>query len=424
MSIRHLPLRSLKEGCWVKLICGASYQHLPAIRDLALVYGLAGVDCIDVAADPAVVEAVRDAFQVISRLRQIEPFATALGLSPNANYPLLMVSFSDGEDPHFRKATLDRTLCPEHCPRPCESVCPADAIAFETYAAGIAEERCYGCGRCLPLCPIQNIQTVTRVTSPAAIAAQLLNTVDAIELHTQVGRYDAFMELWRAVQPYLPNLALVSISCQDDEDVTGYLWQLYHGLQASMGGPLPLPLIWQTDGRSMSGDIGKGTTHATLRFAQKVLQSGPPGFVQLAGGTNAHTVTKVHQLRPGNSFPHREGRSAMGVAPQPMPAFGGIAYGSFARRLITPFLNVEAAATSGSVSTCEERCLSTHDPVPNGLEASPETLIQAVRTAQTLVSPLKTFPTTGTAVTLTKAHRAVSAVPRTSCSQLPSPSFE
>ena len=53
------PLHSLKQGTWFKLICGASFQDLPAIHNLSLVYSLAGVDCIDVAADPTVVEAAR-----------------------------------------------------------------------------------------------------------------------------------------------------------------------------------------------------------------------------------------------------------------------------------------------------------------------------------------------------------------------------
>lgn len=57
-NLRH-PLHSLKQGTWFKLICGASFQDLPAVHNLSLAYTLAGVDCIDVAADPAVVEAAR-----------------------------------------------------------------------------------------------------------------------------------------------------------------------------------------------------------------------------------------------------------------------------------------------------------------------------------------------------------------------------
>lgn len=390
MSICSLPLTHLKEGRWIKLICGASYQHLPAIRDLALVYGLAGVDCIDVAADPAVIEAVKDAFEAILHCRQTEQLDLPHNSFASAKRPFLMVSFSDGEDPHFRKATFDASTCPIDCPRPCESICPAAAIAFTEDVQGVLKDRCYGCGRCLPVCPIQHIQTVTHATSPAAIAPDVLSAIDAVELHTQVGRYDAFMQLWSVIRPYLPHLSLVSISCQDHEHVIDYLWQIYRGIQ-----PLAVPLIWQTDGRSMSGDLGKGTTHATLRFAQKVLQSGPPGFVQLAGGTNNHTVTKLDQLTSSSGTHWFNTDRAVRTG---KPTFGGIAYGSFARRLIMPLLDEWSPSSSGppstngkSTSTREDIFSISNAYASQFLEDDPPRLSQAVRAAQSLVAPLKAF---------------------------------
>ena len=59
-STRRLgPEESLVRGRWVKLICGASNQDLPAIADLCAVFATAGVHCVDVAADPAVAHAAR-----------------------------------------------------------------------------------------------------------------------------------------------------------------------------------------------------------------------------------------------------------------------------------------------------------------------------------------------------------------------------
>ena len=281
-----------------------------------------------------------------------------------------MVSFSDGDDPHFRKAQFDPQHCPADCSRPCEAICPAAAITFEPPVAGVIEARCYGCGRCLPVCPIQQIETVTRATSAQAVASTLLNEVDAIEIHTQVGRYDAFMALWSALQPDLNNLTVISISCPDHDQAIAYLWQLYEGIQ-----PLSVPLIWQTDGRSMSGDIGKGTTHATLRFAEKVLRAGPPGYVQLAGGTNAHTATKLKDVVATTGLP------ATG------PTFAGVGYGSFARRLLSPLLDEDAlcpplAAIASPASTGD------HSDDLDPAIAIPQ-LLQAVQLAQSLVAPLK-----------------------------------
>jgi hypothetical protein len=53
------PEAALTRGSWVKLICGASNQDLAAIEDVCGVFALAGVHCIDVAADVAVAAAAR-----------------------------------------------------------------------------------------------------------------------------------------------------------------------------------------------------------------------------------------------------------------------------------------------------------------------------------------------------------------------------
>ncbi len=384
MRVIHRPLISLQEGCWFKLIGGASYQHLPSIRNLALAYALAGADCIDVAADPAVVKAVKEAFSVLSRLQQQTAFIAQCPVDIPTELPLLMVSFSDGDDPHFRKAQFDPQQCPADCSRPCEAICPAAAIAFEPSMTGVIEARCYGCGRCLPVCPIQQIETVTRATSAQAVASALLNEVDAIEIHTQVGRYDAFMALWSALQPYLNNLTVISISCPEHDDAIAYLWQLYEGIQ-----PLSVPLIWQTDGRSMSGDIGKGTTHATLRFAEKVLRAGPPGYVQLAGGTNAYTVAKLREATTTGAARFSISPSLVATIARPAtgPTFAGVGYGSFARRLLSPLLD------EGAICPPLAAIATPTSPGDNSDDLDPAIaipqLLQAVQLAQSLVAPLK-----------------------------------
>jgi hypothetical protein len=109
MMLNNYPLESLKKGNWFKLICGASFQHLPSIRILALVYTLAGADCIDVAADPAVINAAKEG---ISLAKTLVKQAKEKGFLPQ-DQPWLMVSLNDGEDPHFRKAEFDPLQCPQ-----------------------------------------------------------------------------------------------------------------------------------------------------------------------------------------------------------------------------------------------------------------------------------------------------------------------
>jgi len=141
-----------------------------------------------VAADRAVIVAAKEG---------IETAAKIAGLPPNRR-PWLMVSLNDGEDPHFRKAVFNPQLCPVDCPRPCEKICPAYAID----GGGVIEQRCYGCGRCLPVCPLQIIETKSRVCQPAEIIPLITEMgVDAIEIHTQVGHGEGFARLWQAIDP-------------------------------------------------------------------------------------------------------------------------------------------------------------------------------------------------------------------------------
>jgi Fe-S-cluster-containing hydrogenase component 2 len=327
----YSPLNSLEEGHWFKLICGASYQDLPTIRSLALAYTLAGVDCIDVAADPAVILAAREGIKAAQN---------------RLDKPWLMVSLNDGEDPHFRKAEFNPKLCPSDCPRPCESVCPAQAINSQ----GVIDQRCYGCGRCIPICPLQIIAARSYVSTPTAVASFLQETdIEAIEIHTQVGHLEDFKRLWKAIAPWKDQLKLLAISCQDHPDLINYLTALSETIS-----PLSCPLIWQTDGRPMSGDLGKGTTHPAIKMAQKVLSSKLPGYVQLAGGTNHHTVTKLNQM---GLFKTQNGIS-------------GVAYGSYARALLLPIL---------------EGLESKNQP----LEEHPEHLKETVSKAYSLVGQIK-----------------------------------
>lgn len=413
MTDLYYPLRSLREGYWFKLICGASFQHLPAIRNLVLAYTLAGADCIDVAADPAVIATAKAALEVAADFTEE---AREHGYAGSSS-PWLMVSFNDNEDPHFRKAEFDAASCPIECPRPCVSICPAQAIVFQTDkqgVSGVLSDRCYGCGRCLPICPIQHIATRSYVSTPEAIAPLVLEAgVDAIEIHTQIGRIEDFRRLWKSIEPWVCRLKLVAISCPDGDGLSNYLWSLYETIS-----PLPCALVWQTDGRPMSGDIGAGTTRAAVKLGQKVLAAGLPGYVQLAGGTNHHTVEKLtalgllasqsSQAAPVTALQDNEAPAIVGGSSH----IAGIAYGSYARSLLLPVLNqleaivLEAVGSAPSpvsaIPTLQTTCkiaqlaqppvTQTTSPMhsePVRLENVPDLLWQAVDLAHSLVSQLK-----------------------------------
>ena len=316
------PEQALSRGCWVKLIGGASNQDLAALEDLAGIYALAGVHCIDVAADAAVVAATRRGLA----------WAEARG----AARPWLMVSLSDGADPHFRKAWFDASRCPGDCPRPCERVCPAAAIAprrdpWPAPATGVLVERCYGCGRCLPACPLGLIEE-RDFSVPAERVADLLAALrpDAVELHTGIGRAGPFATRLAQVCDSGVPLQRLAVSCglepaagrgsaaaaADPQDLVQDLWQR-HALLGRAG----LPPLWQLDGRPMSGDVGAGTARAAVRLVRSVAGLAPPGPLQLAGGTNDRTLVLVERL------PRHERR-----------AVAGVAFGSVARARLQPLL--------------------------------------------------------------------------------------
>ncbi|HLP92162.1 MAG TPA: LdpA C-terminal domain-containing domain [Nostocaceae cyanobacterium] len=389
------PLQSLKQGHWFKLICGASFQDLPAVRSFVLAYTLAGADCIDVAADPAVIAAAKEALLVAKGLTKE---AEKRGFAYQGNSPLLMVSLNDGEDPHFRKAEFDANYCPADCSRPCEKICPAQAIVFNSIRenfSGVISQKCYGCGRCLPACPYDIIYTASYMSTPGAIAPLIMSEgIDAIEIHTKVGRLAQFQRLWQAISLWAEQLKVIAISCGDGEGLIDYLKAIYETIA-----PRAQVVIWQTDGRPMSGDIGDGATIAAVKLGQKVLAANLPGYVQLAGGTNSYTVAKLKAMgllrrqeaagrrqEAGDRRQEAGGRrqeedpiTSLSPSSPSSPKIAGVAYGSYARTLLLPVVeqleNQEVSNTSVK-------------PVVH-LEDEPELLWKAVELASMLVSQLK-----------------------------------
>jgi Fe-S-cluster-containing hydrogenase component 2 len=332
------PDQALAQGHWVKWIGGASNQDLASIEDLAGIYSLVGVHCLDLACDPAVVAAARRGMAWASD--QAPP-----GWTP----PWLMVSLNDGADPHFRKAWFDPQRCPPDCSRPCASVCPALAIALAPcHHSGVLAESCYGCGRCLPVCPLGLIEERQILLEPAAVATRLAEIrPDAIELHTRPGRQAAFEARLAQVRAAGIPLRRLAVSCGLEASGSGSdpalanlaqeLWQRFNAVRRFDFLPL-----WQLDGRPMSGDIGAGTAAAAVSLLRRLAPSAPPGPLTLAGGTNARTL---ELLEADGATGHRA---------------AGVAFGGAARALLQPLL-LQAQAR-------QRRLLDCPDLLPQALE--------------------------------------------------------
>ena len=167
-----------KKDKWIKLICGASNEDIVAIEDLCAIYTAAGVDYIDVAAEESIVHAAKKGIEWAKKVFK--------------NSPGLMISISDGNDIHFRKAKFDPLKCPPNCPRPCEKVCPTFAIDN----SGIKESKCYGCGRCLNSCPLNLISEYEYNLSKDDMGSTLQKIKpNAVEIHTEINRLDSFTKV-------------------------------------------------------------------------------------------------------------------------------------------------------------------------------------------------------------------------------------
>ncbi|XP_031497673.1 uncharacterized protein LOC116262438 isoform X2 [Nymphaea colorata] len=347
-SIAGTPLESLRKGVWVKLICGASFEDAVDVRNLSLVYTLAGVDCIDCAADESIVGAVREGIEIA---RQIVPIRS----------PWVMISVNDDEDLHFRKAED----CPPDCSRPCETVCPANAISLRK--GGVITERCYGCGRCLPVCPYDRIRANNYVRSAATITQLLRHNVDAVEIHTSARDVDLFKELWSNLGECVGRLNLVAVSLPDLGHSTVFSMNMMYSVMQPY---LQCCNLWQLDGRPMSGDIGKGATKEAIAFAARLtaVEGRPHGFLQVAGGTNSHTIGKLKQVGLFRKM------QTVGSLEEPRALISGIAYGGYARKIVGRVLH----KMRGKHGT----------PL---IENYPECLFEALQEALALVGPVKCY---------------------------------
>ncbi len=292
---------ALRKGTWVKFICGASNEDLTSITDLCAVYAAAGVNCIDLAADVAVINAAREGLNWAENKLGVKPW--------------LMVSVSDGTDIHFRKAFFNPQICPKDCSRPCEKICPTNAINIKD---GIVEDLCYGCGRCLPICPFQFITEKNHRLAIENFGDLISKTKpDAVEIHTAPGRIKAFENAIQSILESKVPLKRIAVSCGleghgiSKDQLSQELWSRHQCLRRYSQKP-----IWQLDGRPMSSDIGVGTSRAAIKLLHNMRSIAPPGPLQLAGGTNQQTICHLDKKNE----------------------VAGIAFGGIARKLIQPFL--------------------------------------------------------------------------------------
>jgi Fe-S-cluster-containing hydrogenase component 2 len=261
---------------WFKIIAGASHTDLDRVVEVASAFGNLPIDCLDIAADTRIIDAVHHIWRHINQK------------------PLLMVSLAVDEDLHFRKIALDRDACID-CGA-CVPVCPADALAMAGHQLMLDLPRCYGCDRCLPVCPT-NALTLHPYMPPDVAAALNHPAVQAVELHTRFAQVDTMANFMAAHGHRLDN-KLISV-CFSPQQTTDWwpliLWMLEHRHTYQW--------MLQIDGKPMSGTPEPDASLPALSGAQMVYSQWRTHFpgqpfpfrLTISGGVNTHTVNYMAQ---------------------------------------------------------------------------------------------------------------------------------
>lgn len=265
-------LAALEARRFFKLIGGGSLTEAARIEQAVRAYAQSGADCVDVAPDLDVIQAVERALD---------------GL---AQPPAVMISLPLDPDPHFRKIELDEPAC-IRCSA-CIPVCPTGAITLPELLE-ISQSLCYGCGRCLPTCPTDALSLL-----PFQVEAQIAPVlahplVEAVEIHSHyVDPYmlEAFLIRWG---PLLRD-KLLSLCFRPGEIPDEQL--LAFVVMARRWSPLPVML--QIDGAPMSGNDAPEASLPALQAASRVAalfetRHEPLPPLTVSGGINRHTADRL-----------------------------------------------------------------------------------------------------------------------------------
>ena len=312
-STNH-AIDALKQKHFFKLVCGASLTDVQMIENLCFVFTIAGAHVIDLAPKADVIFAARRGIK-----KALNSQFSIL------NSPLLMASIQLDKDPHFRKVEVDYSLC-DLCSA-CVKICPTQAFTIEDRKFIYSIERCYGCGICPSYCHVSALEMIdTKPTPIETLKEMILLDVDAIEFHFGEN-FQKLEEIWSDVVRVCHSKLLLSFSIgsglmseQQIKNAANLCYKLAGKdiiLQCD-GTPMSGGIDAKLDKKHKNGQLGYKKDNPSLQVAKIIEEEKLPVYLQISGGTNETSYAMAHEA---------------GIN------INGVAIGSYARKLLMPYLN-------------------------------------------------------------------------------------
>lgn len=312
-STTNYVISALKQKQFFKLVCGASFTDAKIIEDLSFIFTLGGAHVIDLAPSADVIFAARRGIEKAHQFTS-SSFPRFTGSPVHQFTPMLMASIQLDKDPHFRKIEVNYNLC-DVCGA-CVKVCPTEAFRIEPAKFIYSMERCYGCGICPSYCHVNALKLVETKPTPKDTLEEMIKLgVRAIEFHFGEN-YRKIAKIWDEIKTLVSNLDLLSFSIGSNllsnEEIKKAANLCYKLASKN--------IILQCDGVPMSGGLKNGNNkdNLSIEVAKIIEEEKLPVFLQISGGTNENSYKKAFQA---------------GVN------INGVAIGSYARKILMPYLN-------------------------------------------------------------------------------------
>ena len=277
-----------------KLVCGAGNENCVEVEKLVTVYSLAGCEMFDISANLEVLNAAKRGI-------------VRSGICDNR---YICVSVGLKGDPHMDKSNINPKTCIK-CGA-CSAVCLQSAIDKDFT---VNKTNCIGCGKCKKVCPTTGIYMTSETKDLNEVLPRLIKSgIDCIEFHAISENEEETMSTWQTINQLYDGMLSI---CVDRSKLGNE--KLLCRVKKMLSTRAPYTTIIQADGAPMSGGADDfKTTLQTVATAEIFQDENLPVYILLSGGTNSKTTKLAHQC---GIFAH------------------GVSVGSFARKIIKPYLS-------------------------------------------------------------------------------------